>query len=151
MSSKPNSLFPKQPNRSLIEGMRVLQYVMNNPDPSRVVDIARDLNLEQTRAHRLLRTLTALGYLRHVQGRKYLGGPAVPILASQAMHSSGFVQHALPVLTALLKKSKLLVACGLFWERTVTYLFHARPGSKIEQAIAGHDVLPATCCSLPTR
>ncbi|MGZ0654102.1 IclR family transcriptional regulator [Coraliomargarita sp. W4R72] len=144
MQPSQKSLFPKQPNRGLIEGMRVLQHVMNNPEPSRVVDIARNLNLEQTRAHRLLRTLTALGYLRHIQGRRYIGGPAVPILASQAMHSSGFVQHVYPVLLDLLKQSKLLVAYGLFWERTVTYLFHARPGSKIEKAIGGHEVLPAT-------
>jgi DNA-binding IclR family transcriptional regulator len=144
MQPSQKTLFPKQPNRGLIEGMRVLQHVMNNPEPSRVVDIARNLNLEKTRAHRLLRTLTALGYLKHIQGRRYIGGPAVPILASQAMHSSGFVQYVFPTLVDLLKQSKLLVAYGLFWERTVTYLFHARPGSKIEKAIAGHEVLPAT-------
>jgi DNA-binding IclR family transcriptional regulator len=138
------SLLPKQPNRSLIEGMRVLQLVMNNTEPSRVVDVARELDLELTRAHRLLRTLTALGFLQHTPGRRYVGGAAVPILASQAMHASGFVQHILPVMQDLFKETGMLVAYGLLWERTVTYLFHARPGTRIEKAIAGHDVLPAT-------
>jgi DNA-binding IclR family transcriptional regulator len=138
------SLLPKQPNRSLIEGMRILQLVMNSAEPSRVVDIARELGLELTRAHRLLRTLTALGFLRQTAGRRYVGGPAVPILASQAMHASGFVQQILPVLQDLLKETGMLVAYGLLWERTVTYLFHAWPGTRIEQAIAGHEVLPAT-------
>jgi DNA-binding IclR family transcriptional regulator len=146
MEIKPTQsvLLPKQPNRSLIEGMRVLQYVMNNPEPSRVVQIAKALRLEQTRAHRLLRTLTALGYLEHVKGRRYIGGSAIAILASQAIQASGFVQHTFPVLKHLLKETQLLVAYGLLWERTVTYLFHARPGSRIEQAISGHAVLPAT-------
>jgi DNA-binding IclR family transcriptional regulator len=138
------SLLPKQPNRSLIEGMRVLQWVMNAAEPCRVVDIARELGLELTRAHRLLRTLTALGFLQHTPGRRYMRGAAVPILASQAMHASGFVQQIVPVLHDLLKKTGMLVAYGLLWERSVSYLFHARPGVGIEKAIAGHDVLPAT-------
>jgi len=147
-STKPNptkaSLLPKQPNRSLLEGLRVLQWVMNSPEHCRVVDLARELDLEMTRAHRLLRTLTALGFLQLTSGRRYMGGPAVPILASQAMHASGFVQQVLPVLQDLFKETGMLVAYGLLWERTVSYLFHARPGTRIEQAIAGHDVLPAT-------
>jgi DNA-binding IclR family transcriptional regulator len=148
IKTKPNpsktSLLPKQPNRSLIEGMRVLQWIMNSPEPCRVVDIARELDLEMTRAHRLLRTFTALGFLQHTPGRRYVGGPAVPILASQAMHASGFIQKIAPVLQDLLKETRMLVAYGLLWERSVTYLFHARPGTRIEKAITGHNVLPAT-------
>jgi DNA-binding IclR family transcriptional regulator len=117
---------------------------MNAAEPCRVVDIARELGLELTRAHRLLRTLTALGFLQHTPGRRYMRGAAVPILASQAMHASGFVQQIVPVLHDLLKETGMLVAYGLLWERSVSYLFHARPGTRIEQAIAGHDVLPAT-------
>jgi len=85
-----------------------------------------------------------LGYLRQVKGRRYASGPAVPILASQAVQASGFAKTALPALQELFECSGLLVAYGLFWERTVTYLFHARPGTRPERAIAGHRVLPAT-------
>lgn len=124
--------------------MRVLQFVMARREPVRVVEISRELDIESTRAHRLLRTLTALGYLRQVEGRRYRSGSAVPILAGQALQSSGFAERTLPVLESLLKETGMLVAYGLFWERTVTYLFHARPGARLESALAGHEVLPAT-------
>jgi DNA-binding IclR family transcriptional regulator len=128
----------------LIDGLRVLQCVMNATEPTRVLDVANTLDIETTRAHRLLKTLSALGYLYQGKGRRYTSGPAVPILASQAIQASGFVEVALPELDDLFRRSGMLVAYGLFWERTVTYLYHARPGRRPERAVAGHRALPAT-------
>jgi len=144
MASAYKNSLPKQPNRSLIDGLRVLQSVMSANEAVRVVDIAKSLDMEPTRAHRLLRTLSALGYLRQVRGRRYAGGPAVPILASQALQASGFASRTLPVLEDLLERNQMLVAYGLLWERTVSYLYHARPGVALESALVGHRVLPAT-------
>lgn len=138
------SLFPRQPNQSLVDGLRVLQFAMMRGGVIGVTEVAEELEMEVTRSHRLLRTLAATGYLRHVKGRKYASGPAVPILAAQSMQATGFAQHIFPILNELHESTGMLLAYGLLWERFVTYLYHAFPDVHGEGAVAGHPLFQAT-------
>lgn len=146
LSTTPSlpSLLPRQPNQSLVDGLRVLQFAMMRGDAIGVTVVAEELGMEVTRAHRLLRTLAAVGYLRHVKGRKYTTGPAVPTLAAQAMWATGFAKHVFPILNELHEETGMLLAYGLLWERFVTYLYHAKPGVHGGNAFAGYPVLEAT-------
>lgn len=138
------SLLPRQPNQSLVDGLRVLQFAMMRGNAIGVTVVAEELGMEVTRAHRLLRTLAAIGYLRHVKGRKYAPGPAVPILAAQAIQGTGFVKNIFPILNELHEATGMLVAYGLLWDRFVTYLYHAKPEVHGGGAFAGHRVVQAT-------
>jgi DNA-binding IclR family transcriptional regulator len=143
ITSPVERLLPRQPNQSLIDGLRVLQFAMTRGGIVGVSMVAEEMGMEVTRAHRFLRTLAAAGYLRQVKGRKYAIGPAVPVLAAQAMHGSGFVEHAFPVLEELHESTGMLVAYGLLWGRFVTYLYHAAPEVHGGRALVGHPVLDA--------
>jgi len=138
------SLLPRQPNQSLVDGLRVLQFAMMRGDAIGVTEVSEELGMEVTRAHRLLRTLAAIGYLRHVKGRKYSPGPAVTILAAQSMQATGFARHVFPILNELHESTGMLLAYGLLWERFVTYLYHAFPEVHGGGAFAGHPVLEAS-------
>lgn len=138
------SLMPRQPNQSLVDGLRVLQFAMMQGGLIGVSGVAGELGMEVTRAHRLLRTLAAVGYLRHVKGRKYAPGPAVSILAAQSMQATGFAQRIFPILNELHESSGMLMAYGLLWDRFVTYLYHAKPEVHGGAAFGGHRVIEAS-------
>jgi len=109
-----------------------------------VTTVSEELGMEVTRAHRLLRTLAAIGYLQHLKGRKYAPGPAVSILAAQAMQATGFSKRVFPILHQFHESTGMLLAYGLLWERFVTYLYHAEPTVHGGGALAGHPVIEAT-------
>ncbi len=138
---------PKQPNQSVIDGIRCLQEVVNHAEPVGVSDVARELGLETTRVHRLLRTLAYIGMLRWTEKRKYAAGPALPVLATQTLHASGFYQVIGP-LERLHRELNVVVAFGVLWNRSVSYLYHADPDQPLAQAIASFDVWPATVSGL---
>ena len=137
-------MLPRQPNQSVIDGFRCLQFVVSNEEPCRVTQLAAELDLEQTRVHRLLRTLGHLGLVVQTDGRRYAPGPAIPVLAAQTLHASHFADKALPQLEALRRAVGLTVAMGVLWERSVSYLYHGGAKARLEEAIGGHGLWPAS-------
>ncbi|MFT6434660.1 MAG: DNA-binding IclR family transcriptional regulator [Candidatus Azotimanducaceae bacterium] len=137
-------LMPRQPNKSLIDGLKVLQFAISYPQGVGVNTIATELGIDTTKVHRLLRTLAAGGYLRQIKGRKYVPDAAIAVLAAQAMQGAGFVDHVYPILDELHKSTGMLVAYGMLWNRQVTYLYHAKPGIKAGMGLAGHTLVDAT-------
>jgi DNA-binding IclR family transcriptional regulator len=137
-------LMPRQPNKSLIDGLKILQYVISFPDGIGVGSVAQELDINVIKVHRLLRTLAAGGYLRQIKGRKYAPGPAISVLAAQALQSTGFVKNVYPLLNDLHKETGMLLAYGMLWNRQVTYLYHAKPEVQGGLGLAGHTVVEAT-------
>lgn len=119
---------PAQPNRSLIDGLLVLQTVAGCTEPIGSRELARELGLEPTRVNRLLKTLAYLGLIQQRPDRKYLPGPGIHVLAAQALVGSRLLQHALPSLTRL-KRFNHIVALGVLWRDRVCYLYHAGPST----------------------
>ena len=140
-------MLPKQPNQSLIDGIRCLQGVVSSSVPVGVSVLSKELGLEITRTHRLLRTLSHIGLVRWTPNRKYAPGPGLPVLAAQTLHASGF-HKAIPVLEALHQRLDMVVALGVLWNRSVSYLYHAEPGMSLERSIGGFDVWPASLSGL---
>lgn len=140
-------MLPKQPNQSVIDGIRCLQGVVTSADPVGVSELSRELDLEVTRTHRLLRTLAHIGLVRWTPNRKYAPGPGLPVLAAQTLHASGFYK-AIPVVDALHRELDIIVALGMLWGRTVSYLYHASSGVPLAQAIGRLETLPASTSSL---
>jgi DNA-binding IclR family transcriptional regulator len=136
-------LMPRQPNKSLIDGLKILQYVISFPDGIGVGAVAKELGINVVKVHRLLRTLAAGGYLRQIKGRKYAPGSAVSVLAAQALQSTGFVRNVYPLLNELHKETGMLLAYGMLWNRQVAYLYHAKPEVQGGMGLAGHTVVEA--------
>lgn len=137
-------MLPKQPIKGLIDGIRCLQGVVSKSEPIGVIDLARELDIDQTRAHRLLRTLAFLGFTRQNNSRKYGPGPAIYALAAQTLYASHFIRDALAPLETLRRKQPYIVAMGVYWNRSISYLYHARRGTPLERAIGTMGIWDAT-------
>ena len=133
---------PAQPNQSLIDGLRVLQMLASHAGPIGSREMAARLDLEPTRANRLLGTLAELGLAEQDGDRKYRPGPGIHVLAAQSLQGSHLLACALLYLEAL-REEDLTVALGVLWQRQVCFLFHARSGMKMEDAIGTHELEPA--------
>lgn len=136
-------MLPKQPNKSLIDGIACLQGVASRSEPVGVGELARALAIEQTKVHRLLRTLAHLGFTQQNRSRKYGPGPAIYTLAAQTLYASHFIRDALEPLEKLRAKLPHIVAMGVVWNRRVNYLFHAKRGMPLEKAIGSFGSWPA--------
>ncbi len=137
-------MLPKQPNKSLIDGIRCLQALASSPGPVGVTDLARDLDLEATRVHRLLRTLGHMGFARQNVSRKYLPGPAIFPLATHALYASHLMQVAVGPLDSLRAEIPHVVALGMLWERRVSYLYHANQATPPDKVIGSFGFWAAT-------
>ncbi len=135
-------MFPQQPNRSLIDGLLVLQTLTVAAKPMGSRQLGRELGLESTRVNRLAKTLAGLGFLQQNADRKYLVGPGVHLLAAQGLHASGLLRAALPELEAL-QRFRFTVSLGVVWRSQVSYLYHWHPGMTSAEAVGMSDVFPA--------
>lgn len=125
----------------------MLQYLSVHEVPISCTKLSYDLNLEITRANRLLKTLNHIGMTHRTKNRKYEVGPGIHVLAAQCLRSSGLLRKALPFLVEL-KKWKLTVALGVLWHNHVSYLYHWEPVITTEEAIARRSLCPATMSSI---
>lgn len=137
-------MLPKQPNQSLIDGMRCLQTVATQSAAVGVSDVGRELELEPTRVHRLLRTLTHMGFIQQTSGRKYEIGPAIYALTAQSLHASRLIECAVPVLEKLKQETGRVVAMGVLWQRSVSYIYHGGPDTSLENSLGAFGSWDAT-------
>ncbi len=138
---------PAQPNKSLIDGLAVLQAVSAHREPVAGAQLARELGLESTRVNRLLKTLASLDVVYRTRERRYAPGPGMHVLAAQSLFASGLTQRALGPLGEL-SALGLVVAMGVLWRDQVCYLYHWRPGLSLGDALGRTALFPATRSSL---
>lgn len=131
-----------QPNQSLIDGIRCLQYLVSSDRAIGCRELARLMNINTTRVNRLLMTMASIGLTMQDEQRRYLPGPGIHALAAQAIRGSALFSQALPQLERHAPK-EIVVALGVLWEDQVIYIYHASPGSPPGQALAGFRMLPA--------
>lgn len=131
-----------QPNQSLIDGIRCLQYLVSSDRAIGCRELARLMGTNATRVNRLLMTMAAIGLTQQDEQRRYLPGPGIHALAAQAIRGSALFSQALPLLERHAPKD-IVVAMGVLWEDQVIYIYHSEPGSQMSQALAGFHMLPA--------
>jgi DNA-binding IclR family transcriptional regulator len=133
---------PAQANQSLTSGIACLQALTTAGRPLGSREVARLLGDEPTRTNRLLRTLASLRLAEQTPDRKYRPGPAMHVLAAQALHGSTLLTCALPHIRSLRARhgGDVAVALGVLWNLRVTFLVHARPGQPLEEAVGSYGV-----------
>jgi DNA-binding IclR family transcriptional regulator len=127
-------MLPAQPNQSLIDGLSCLQAVISAEEPIGSRELARQLGLDQTRVHRLLKTLAHLGLAEQDERRKYRAGPAIHILAAQSLVGSGLQERAVEGLEEL-RQHGYFVALGVLWRDQICYVYTATAGSQVTRAL----------------
>jgi DNA-binding IclR family transcriptional regulator len=147
--SADGSALPAQPNRSLVGGLECLEYLVAADNPVGSREVAREMDLEHTRANRLLGTLAFMGLAERTSDRKYVPGPALHVLAAMSLRGSRLLSVALPHLEKLAAElPEFSVALGVLWRQRVVYLYFHRPGELPEVAIGGERLFPAERSSI---
>lgn len=131
-----------QPNQSLIDGIRCLQYLVSSGRAIGCRELSRLMGINTTRVNRLLMTMASIGLTMQDEQRRYLPGPGIHALAAQAIRGSALFSQALPLLESYAPKD-IVVAMGVLWEDQVIYIYHSEPGTQVTQALAGFHMLPA--------
>ncbi len=140
-------MLPAQPNQSLIDGLAVLQALAAHGQAVGGRALARRLDLEPTRTNRLLKTLAHLGLAQQTPDRKYTAGPAVHVLAAQALRASGLISRAMGPLSEL-GQFQCIVAMGVLWRTEVCYIYFGTPGMGPMEALGSREPHPATSSGL---
>lgn len=130
-----------QPNQSLIDGIRCLQYVISHKQSVGCRELARLMGMNVTRVNRLLMTMASIGLVEQDAQRRYLPGPGIHALAAQAIRASSLFSRTLPLIEQYAPKD-LVVAMGVLWEDQVIYIYHSVPGLQMSLALAGFETLP---------
>lgn len=138
---------PHQPNQSLIDGLAVIEMLAAQKEPVSCTELAKYLNMEKTRANRLLKTLAFLGIAYQTENRKYSAGGGMHVLAAQSMFGSGLIRRALPVLENL-HQYNTVVALGVCWQTSVSYFYHHSPGMSIADSLGRVNLFPASISSI---
>ncbi|MCD8483361.1 MAG: helix-turn-helix domain-containing protein [Verrucomicrobia bacterium] len=125
---------PKQPNRSVLEGIEVLLAVSRSGGAVRVRELARELGMTPTRLQRYLATLAYGGLLRRREDRKYEAGPGMHALSAISLTASGLAGRALRLLPPL-SESGCIVALGVVWRQSVSYLYFHVPGMAVMHSL----------------
>ncbi len=127
--------FGQQPNQSIIDGIETLQALAASDEPIGTRELARHIGLEPTRVNRLLKTLASLGIAQQLDNKKYVAGPGMHVLAAQSLHASGLLRKAIEPLDELASHYGFVVALGVLWRKSVSYLYHRQPGMSSTDAI----------------
>lgn len=134
-------MVPAQMNKSIISGFLVLQDVISVGRPIGSSELSRRLDMEHSRANRILGTLAAAGMLQKNSRNKYIPGPGLHVLSALSLHASGLVPASRPFLH-LLHAEGATVALGTLWRDTVVYLLHANPTQILAESAGAHANYP---------
>lgn len=133
---------PAQPNQSLIDGLAALQVLAARNRPIGSRELSRILDIEPTRANRLLKSLAYVGMAEQDSSRKYRPGPGIHVLAAQALHGSALLPRAVGPLDELLSLGHM-VALGVLWRTEVCYLYFSHAGDTPGQTLGREAAYPA--------
>ncbi|MEM1057774.1 MAG: IclR family transcriptional regulator C-terminal domain-containing protein [Verrucomicrobiota bacterium] len=141
-ASSPRQSF-SQPNKSILAAVECLQWLATSERPVGSMEMAELMDVDRTRANRILKSLAMAGMAEQTKGRKFVVGSGFHILAAQSLRASGILHAAAPVLETR-HALDCIVALGVLWKRSVAYLYYHHPGQSTAQSLGAkfpHPVL----------
>ncbi len=108
---------------TLLKGLRVLDHLARNNEPLGVSDLARELGLTKSNAHRTLQTLADAGYISRVDQRgRYACTLKLFELGSAVVARTDIRQIADPTMQALASATKETIHLSALDGRDVVYI-----------------------------
>jgi IclR family pca regulon transcriptional regulator len=140
-------------SQSLERGLAILSALASGPTPLGISDLAREVRLSRSTAHRYVSTLTKLGYLdQDPSTRKYRLGPRVLDLGFSAINSLELRDIAAPHLQELSDETGHTVNMAILDDVSVVYIERCRAAQQGQREIDLNlhvgSRLPAYCTSL---
>ena len=138
-----NPVKPAQSNQSIESAIACLLELTNGSEPIGCNDMAERLQVERTKASRILGTLAHLGMVQRLPDLRYIPGPGIHLLSTMAFRASGLLSSALPHIKRMRETRGTRAALGVVWRTEVGYVYHNTMDQGPNEAIGGHDHFPA--------
>jgi len=139
---------PRYPLASVDNALRILLCLRVDTE-LRVVDIARQLGVADSTAHRLLAALAHRGFVeRDTKSRTYRAGPMLRELSSAAWPDAALRQWAAPAMRAAADELGETIHLGTRRGRIVHYLDAVESSRVIRVVARTGRTLPAHCTSI---
>ncbi len=153
------SMSPEMPDfsgprysQSLARGLAIMECFQPGRSVLGIADIAEELGMSRSTAHRYLTTLVALGYMEQNKSRKYRLSLRVTDLGMSALNSTGLREHAHPVLEELRQATNFTVSIAMLDGLEIVYLDRVvsfrRGQDNIDLGVGIGSRSPACCTAL---
>jgi DNA-binding IclR family transcriptional regulator len=110
-------------DKTLLKGLQVLEFVINAGEPVRSTDVAAKLELVQSNAHRVLKSLEAAGYLRQdLRSKMFYPSLKLWELGSSVVGGMDVRQRAADHLQELSRRTQETVHLSVLDGRDVVYV-----------------------------
>ncbi|HUB37030.1 MAG TPA: IclR family transcriptional regulator [Solirubrobacteraceae bacterium] len=120
------TLFGPRFSQSLERGLAILSSYRSESPVRGIAQIANELGLSRSTAHRYVSTLAALGYLEQVANRKYVLGRRVSDVGMSALSATGLATLARPHLEELRRKLSYGVGLAVLDDSEIVYVERVR-------------------------
>lgn len=136
-------MVPRYPLASVDHALRILEWLRIEPS-LRLSDIARELDVANSTAHRLLAALAHRGFVEQEPGtRRYRAGPALLDIGRSAVLHAELRTRSRPILVDLAAELGETIHLGVREGRSVRYLDAVESGRAVRVAGRTGRTLPA--------
>ncbi len=109
-------------NNTLLKGLRLIEFLARSQGAQGVSEIARNLGIPKSNAHRLLQALTEQRYVIRHDGGAYSISIKLWELGSAALAGLDLRQHATGIMDALMEKTGESVHLSVLDQKEVVYV-----------------------------
>lgn len=131
--------------KSVAKGFALLELLVRSPDPLTLTQIANDLGHTKTTAQRLINTLLALGYLKRIQGKRYVPGNKVLSLSFQLLQKDNLYKQAQSHLEKISDQLGYSVTLSVIEGNEILVIYRKERARYLPYAIYTGSKLPPHC------
>jgi DNA-binding IclR family transcriptional regulator len=141
MSARPKEesrdLFAGSASKALTRGLEILRLLAESNVPLNSTEIAAKLGLHQSSASRILKTLSAAGYVRKPTYHSFTVDYGVIALGGRALKMFPLITKPREAILKTAQRTGMLVALGTILDGELIYFLRAHTGEELVSASAG--------------
>lgn len=131
--------------KSVVKGFALLELLVHSSDPLTLTEISNELGHTKTTAQRLINTLMALGYLKRIEGKRYVPGNKVLSLSFQLLQKDNLYKQAQSLLEKISDQLGYSVTLSVFEGNEILVVYRKERARYLPYAIYTGSKLPPHC------
>ncbi|MCB2189943.1 MAG: IclR family transcriptional regulator [Deltaproteobacteria bacterium] len=131
--------------KSVAKGFALLELLVRSPDPLTLTQIANELGHTKTTTQRLINTLLALGYVKRIEGKRYVPGNKVLSLSFQLLQKDNLYKQAQSLLEKISDQLGYSVTLSVLEGSEILVIYRKERARYLPYAIYTGSKLPPHC------
>ncbi|MCF8041467.1 MAG: IclR family transcriptional regulator [Desulfarculaceae bacterium] len=131
--------------KSVGKGFALLELLVRSADPLTLTQIAKELGHTKTTTQRLINTLLALGYLKRIEGKRYVPGNKVLALSFQLLQKDNLYKQAQSLLEKISDQLAYSITLSVMEDNEILVVYRKEKARYLPYAIYTGSKLPPHC------